>query len=224
MADEASTAQTAFAEEPGIQPRQDIPAPSATGNDKIAILSHLLPGIGMERNDEFPTARIDLVIRNTSSSTIATAVFEALFYGRDGNVADTVRHSQFDLPPETSRLVHITSSIPVYDYDEIQSYAVRIVRMTTTDFEQVQFQRYELTSLETGEEQVSGIVKNISNVPTDAAVIASFYGPQKEIVGNKVLVLRDLEPQKIRKFEFCFKPEEPNTVRGVNLALGEVVG
>ncbi len=226
MVDEASAKEATQAEEPSIQPLQEprgIPASTAIGNDKIAVLSHHLPDIRMEQNEEFPTARIDLVIRNVSDSTIATAVFEAVFYDREGNIVDTVRHSQLDLPQDTSRLVHIASVIPVYEYDGIQSYTVRIVRMTTTDFERVQFQRYELTPLESGEEEISGIVKNISGVQTDVAIIATFYDPQKETIGNKVLVLRDLEPQKIRKFEFRFKPQKGDTVRGVSLALGEVM-
>ncbi len=225
MSDAENTLDARLSGEPPVEQATApaVPAPSATGNDKITVLQHSLPGITMERDEEFPTARINLAIRNVSSLTIATAVFEAVFYGKAGEIVDTVKHSEVELTPETSRMIHITSSIPVYEFDKIQSYAVRLLRANSADMEKVQFQRYELSTTETGEEQVTGIVKNISQVKTDVAVAATFYDSKKETIATKILALRDMEPSKIRKFVLSFKPQDGDTVRSCSLVVGELV-
>jgi hypothetical protein len=178
----------------------------------------------MPREAEYPTARVDLAIRNVSDSTIATAVFEAIFYDKEGSVVDTVKHREVELRPETSRLIHITTSIPVYDYDQIASYDVRLVRTATADVEKVQLLRYEIATIETGEEKVWGVAKNISEAKTDAAVVATFYDPKKENIGTRVLVLRDMEPNTVRQFDLRFKPQEGDTVGSCSIIVGELTG
>lgn len=201
-----------------------VPESTAIGNEKIAVLQHKLVGISMQRDDEFPTARIDLAVRNVSDATIGTAIFKALFYDAEGGIVDSVKHSEVEFQPETSRAIHIASSIPIYDHDRIQRYEVRLLRATNADVEKVQFRRYELNTLETGEEQVLGIVKNISSVTTSAAVIATFYDANKETIATKALALRDIEPNTVRRFDLRFKPQAGDTVRGASLAVGEMVG
>jgi hypothetical protein len=201
-----------------------MPAPTATGNDRITILKHNLTQISMDRGAEYPTARVDLAIRNVSDSTIATAVFEAIFYDKEGNIVDTVKHREVELKPETSRLIHITTSIPVYEYDQIASYDVRLVRTATADVERVQLLRYEIATIETGEEEVWGVAKNISEVKTDAAVVATFYDAEKENIGVRVLLLRDIEPNTVRRFDLRFKPHEGDTVRNCSIIVGELAG
>jgi hypothetical protein len=167
----------------------------------------------------YPTPTgVELAIRNVSDSTIATAVFEAVFYDQEGNILDTVKHREIDLKPDTSRAIHITSSIN--EIDKVKSYGVRIIRTTTADVEKVQLRRHEMRTTEAGEEEISGTVKNISEVKTDAALVATFYDPKKENIGTKVLVLRDIEPNTIRQFDFKFKPQEGDIVRSYSLNVG----
>jgi hypothetical protein len=202
------------------------PAPTATGNEKIAILKHNLSPMGDMSVQAYCVScvgaiHIELAIRNVSDLTIATAVFEAIFYDIEGNILDTVEHKTFDLKPNTSRSVGIGSLIP--EYHKVKSYHVKITRMTTTDVEKVQLRRHERSKTETGEEEIKGIVKNISEVKTDATLIATFYNTKKENIGTRVLTLRDIEPDSIKQFDLKFKPQEGDRVINYSLTIGEIV-
>jgi hypothetical protein len=204
------------------------PVPTATGNEKIAILKHSLspaPVGGTWVQIYCVSCRgaisIELAIRNISDSTLATIVFEAIFYDIEGNILDTVEYKTFDLKPDTSRAIGIGSLIP--EYSKIKSYNVKITRMTTTDVEKVQLRRHERSKTETGEEEIKGTVKNISDVKTDATLIANFYNTKKENIGTRVLALRDIEPDSIKQFNFKFKPQEGDRVVNYSLTIGEIV-
>ncbi len=208
--------------------RPKTPASTATGNERITIPKHdlsIVPVPAREEEIEYgkpPTPDgVELVIRNVSDSTIATAVFEAMFFGAEGNILDTVKHKEIELQPDTSRAIRICSSI--YEHERIKSYDVRLVRATTADVEKVQLRRHEMTTTETGEEEIVGVVKNLSQVKTDAAVVATFYDCNKENIGTKVVILRDIEPNAVRKYAFKFKPQEGDIVRTYSLNIGEIV-
>lgn len=196
------------------------PKPTATGNEKISILKHGIYIKAKERG-EVEKAGVELTIRNVSDSTIGTAVFEAVFYDIEGNTLDTVEHKTTELRPNTSRAIRINSTI--LEYGKIKSYDVRIVRTTTTDVEKVQLRRHERRKTETGEEEISGTVKNISGVKTDAALVANFYNPAKENIGTKVIILRDIEPNNIRQFALKYKPQEGDRVLKYDLTIGEII-
>jgi len=196
------------------------PKPIATGNEKITILKHHLSEMAMDFRGGGSTSSAELAIRNVSDSTIATAVFEALFYDIEGNTVDTVKRREIDLKPSTSRAIIINSSIR--DPHKVKSYNIRVIRMTTTDFEKVQLRGHMIRTTEAGEEEVRGTVKNISDVKTDTALVATFYNPKKENIGTKVLILRDIEPDSIRQFHFKFKPQEGDIVRTYTLNIGEI--
>ncbi len=198
------------------------PAPTATGNAQVTILKHCLGSIMDQHGDVGPTI-IDLAARNVSDSTIATALFEAVFYDEEGNIIDTARHIEIDWQPDTSRGMDITSSLSKFDRDKIKSYHLTLVRTSTADVEKVQLRRHELTTTETGEEEATGIVKNISQVKTDAAVVAIFYDDRKDNIGTRVLVLRDMEPSAIREFRIQFKPQAGDVVASCTINVGEVV-
>lgn len=198
------------------------PEPSATGNSKLDVLSHRRIDAFLDPQDNskrFPAA-VELSINNASDTTIATAIFEALFYDIEGNVLDTIKHKEIDLPPGRSRRVRINSL--QYEEDKVESYAVRLIRMRTADAEKVQPRRHDIFTATTGEQVVAGIVKNLSRDKTDAAVIITFYNLNKEIVGTKVVVLRDIEPDTISKYEIRFKPPEGETVASYSIAIGEL--
>jgi hypothetical protein len=197
------------------------PVPTAAGNDKIIIIKHNLSerGIGLIEYEQ--PVGVELAIRNVSDSTIATAVFEAVFYDIEGNIVDTVKHREIDLKLDTSRAIFINSSIA--EHHKVKSYDVRVIRATTTDVEKVQLRRHEMRTTDTSEE-VRGTVKNISEVKTDAAVVVTFYDPKKENIGTKVIILRDIEPNTIRQYYFRFKPQEGDRVRSSGVAIGEIAG
>ena len=203
------------------------PEPSATGNEKIKILKHSLnSGSGGFDNttaagDENP-AGVELAIRNVSDTTIATVVFEAVFYDIEGNVMDTVKHTKTDLKPDTSRAVNIKYRLR--RGDKLKSYDIKITRMTAADVEKVQLRRHERKTTDDGQEEVRGIVKNISEVKTDTALVATFLDSKKENIGTRVVILRDIEPGDIRQFHLLLKPMEGDSVSTYTLNIGDIVG
>jgi hypothetical protein len=197
------------------------PAPAAIGDGKVSILKHELSLT--DPTEEYPTpAGIELAIRNVSGRELATAAFEATFYDLEGQVISTVKHNEIELEPDTSRAIRITSTVPHYESHRVKSYAVTVARTTTTDEETVQLRRHELRTSEDGVEQVWGIAKNIGPVNTDAAVVWTFYNPKKQNIGTRVVILRDIEPNTIRQYEFTFKPPEGDRVRTYDVAVGQI--
>ncbi len=131
---------------------------TAIGNEDIIIMKHGFSEVDTNRITEIG---IDLAIRNVSSNTIASAVFEAVIYDEYQNIRNVVKHTEIELLPKTSRAIRINTLIP--QSDKVTSYDIRIVRTKTIDDEKVQFRRYEIKTNEFGEE-VRGLVKNISHV------------------------------------------------------------
>ncbi len=224
MSELANIQQATIAIEPStvaIDPLPKVPSPTATGDDRVAILKHELTLT--DPSEEFPTpAGVELAIRNISGQEIATAIFQATFYDQAGQVVSTVKHNEIEFKPDTSRAIRITSSVPHYESDKVKSYTVRLVRTTTTDEESVQLRRHELNTTADGEEHVWGIAKNIGPVKTDAAVVWTFYDPQKQELGTRVVLLRDIEPNTIRQYEFTFRPPKGNTVRTYTVTVGRI--
>lgn len=197
------------------------PAPTATGDERITILKHELSST--DPTVEYPTpAGIEVSIRNVSGRDIATAAFEATFFGQEGQVVSTVKHNEVEFKPETSRAIRIDCSLPHYESDRVKSYDLRVVKTITTDVESVQLRRHELRTTEDGEEHAWGIVKNISGIKTDAAVVWTFTNPKKENLGTRVVVLKDIEPNTIRQYEFRFKPPDGEMVRNYTILVGQV--
>ncbi|MFC1875121.1 hypothetical protein ACFLY3_03100 [Chloroflexota bacterium] len=190
------------------------PEPKATGNDKIEIRKHIF------YNDDTSRAYAELVIKNVSNSTIATAVFEAAFYDIEGTIIDTVTREIFEYKPNTSRALNIISSID--EYNRVRGYNIKITRTTTTDVEKVQLRRHEAKTTDAGEEEINGIAKNISNIKTDAAVVANFFDQKNENIGSRVIILREIEPNTVRQFHFVFKPQEGDIVRTCTFHVGEL--
>ena len=98
----------------------------------------------------------------------------------------------------------------------------RVVRSTTADVEKVQLRQNIIRTSETGEEVIRGIVKNISEVMTDAAVVATFYDSDEEDLGTRVLILKDIEPNTIRQYVLTFKPQEGDRVATYRISVGEL--
>ena len=195
------------------------PESKATGNEKIMILKHCI--ITQEDDDNGQTSGADIAIRNVSDTAIATVVFEAVFYDIEGNILDTIKHSEIDLKPNSSRAIAINcNKQEVY---QLKSYDIKITRMRTADDEKIQLRRHEIKTTDTGEEEVRGIAKNISNVKTDVALVATFLDSKKENIGTRVILLRDIEPNSTKQFHFLFKPMDGDSVRTYTLIIGDIV-
>lgn len=195
------------------------PETLATGNDGIVILNHHI-------QDPDITARgdkrsIDMAIRNVSNKTFATIIFEAIFFDSVGNIMSKTRHREYELKPDISRGIHIVPDKS--ESDMFKSYKVSIIKALTTDIEKVQLRRHEIRSIEGGEE-VRGSVKNLSDVKTDAALVATFKDLTGEKIGTQVIILRDIEPHSAKNFEFTFNPPMGEKVKEYVLNIGELIG
>lgn len=197
------------------------PEPVATGNESVIILNHSL-NLDLESGWRMKFPSIDVSIRSASNKTIASLLFEIILYDIEGNIIDTIYLKETEIRPNTSRAIYIplekqgTQKI-------LRSYNIKIVRMTTTDIEKVLILRNEIRTTEEGEE-VRGIVKNISDVRTDAALIATFFNSNKETMASKVIILKDIEPRFVRNFEFTFNSPIGEKVKEYILNIGELIG
>jgi hypothetical protein len=226
LSHEENTKQVALADEQGVEDSKILrqaPKPSAIGTDRIEILHHQLsvtnvPADGANR----ARPSLEFAIRNVSTSTIATMMFEADLYDGEGNVLDTIKQKEVALEPDRSRAIFM--NLPPYYDDKIQSYAIRVSRTTTADIEKVQLRRHDISTTETGEEEITGIVKNISQVKTDAAVVATFFDAKEQNIGTMVMVLKDIEPDTVRKYSLKFRPQEGDSVRTHHIEIGEIAG
>lgn len=219
-----NTEEAVFSKEQGVAEVREspkTPAPTATGNDKIEILSHHLSDMSVPADGAHRAKPgLEIAISNVSTTTIATAMFEAVLYDQEGNVVDTVKHKEIALEPHRSRAILI--SFPPYYDDKIKSYDVRLTRMTTADVEKVQLRRHDTRTTETGEEEITGIVKNLSQVNTDAAVVATFFDAKGENIGTKVKIVRGIEPNATRQYELRFKPLPGDKVITYTIEIGEL--
>jgi hypothetical protein len=197
------------------KPAPKAPKPTATGDDKLAIINHQLIGSMGPRDPNLGGAK--LTIKNVSDEIIASAVFDVIFYDIEGNIVDRFEHKETDIKPGNSRSVF--SLVKARTFNEIKSYDIKVIRVMTADVERVQLRRHEIRTTETGEEEVRGTVKNISNNKADAVLVATFYDDKKEIIGTKAVILRDIEPDDIKQFHFRFRPQEGDMVKTYNFKI-----
>lgn len=196
------------------------PEPLATGNEKITILKHSL---SIEEDAWTSGARVYLAIMNASEITIASAIFEAIFYDIEGNILETTQHKEIEIKPGMSRGLYIASSLHrKCDIYKAKSYNVRLIKTTTADVEKLLIMRHEINTTEASDEEITGTIKNISNNRTDTALVASFYNNEQENIGTKVIILKEIEPNTIRKFKFTFSPQAGDVVKTYILNIGDL--
>ena len=193
---------------------------TATGDEKVEILNHELLDVHEDNRGVPQPARVDVAIHNLTDSTIATIVIEVVFYDIEGNVLETAKHQAIELFADRARAIRIESK--VMEPDKVKSYDVRITRTRTAEQERVQLRVHDINPNAAGEDVVEGVVKNISKVQADAAVVITFYGANNVEIGRKVVVLRDIEPETIRQYALTFKPHEGDRVGTYNVAIGEL--
>jgi hypothetical protein len=196
------------------------PVSTVTGNDSIRIMNHIF----LEGNNPFGSpikgAGVEIGIRNISGKTIATAVFEAVFYDLEFNILDKVKHTESEIKANSSRAITIVSDkcmgLPA------RRYEVQIVKTVTSEIEKVKVLRdWKRT---TGrKEEISGIVKNISEVRTDAALIVTFIDDTQEKIGISVLNVKDIEPHSTKSFKFYFMLPVEGVHSNYTIDVGEVI-
>jgi len=197
-----------------------IPQPVAIGNDKINIISHGLLDAFNLRRAGLP-ARIEMAVKNISQSTIATVIFEATFLDLRGNIINTVTHKETDLKSLASRSFFIKSSVNLECI--AKSYSVKIIHTTTADVEKVQLLNKKRQVNQNGDEQIIGMVKNISEVNTNAVILATFYNHGNQCVGNRAIILNDIDPDTIRHFQMPLDRSLGDMIKNIDLQVGELI-
>ena len=193
-----------------------IQTPKAIGNNSLYVLKHELYTADMiPRGPNSDGAK--LVIKNPLDKTISNAVFNVKFFDIENNVVCKFEHRESNIKPGNSRQIFIFPSKPTRY--ALKSYDINVIRVTTADVEKVQICGHEIKTNETGEEEVTGTVKNLFSAKTDAILIATFYNKDNSAIGSKAVILRDLEPDSINKFSFKFQPQEGEKIRTYNLKV-----
>lgn len=196
------------------------PVPIATGDEKIEVINHSFRETELSEPQSINSSGVDLSIRNISDKTIASATYEAFFYDSEGNILDVVRYKDYDMKPDRSRAISIVSN-KVKSFD-LKSYKVSLLKTITTDVEKVQIRSSELNTLENGCEEVRGIVKNISDIKIDTALLVNFKDNKNISVGTRVIIIKDLEPGMVRRFNFIFNPPKGEKVKSCSFDIGEI--
>lgn len=197
------------------------PVPAATGDDRITILRHNFQDVGnLDVGITQIKSGIELALRNVSKDTVSTIVFEVELFDSDGNDMGTVRHKEFEIKPNNSRAILLAADTA--KEDKVKSYNIRVIKTITTDVEKVQLRRNEFKKLGNGSEEVSGLIKNISDLKTDAVLVVTYLDAKEEKIGVKALHIKDIEPNTVRKFSLMYTPPEGETVKTRNFDIGEM--
>ncbi len=161
--------------------------------------------------------------KNISDKTIATAVFDVVFYDYENNIMDTVRKSIYELTPGASSGLNASSRIILTEIqDYARSYSVTLIKTTTVDVEKVLLKKSKVKKLASGEEELSGTLKNISEVITDVVVAANFFDKNGQEIGTEIIEIKDIEPGAMREFRMIFTPLEGDVLSDYDIEIGEM--
>lgn len=196
-----------------------LPEASVTGNVRLKILKHDMIDAYQDGKELFPCA-VEVSLQNVSDKTIATLVFDALFYDFEGNVVESVKHKEFDIKPNYSRAVLVKSSIN--ESGIVKSYNIKADLALTTDIEKVQIRAKDIVTNKNGEAEISGTAKNISDVELDSSLMAVIYDADENVIGSKSVLFKDMKPGSVHSFKVYFKPQEETVIKRIVLFIGDV--
>ncbi|MFZ7133474.1 MAG: FxLYD domain-containing protein [Eubacteriales bacterium] len=196
------------------------PAPIVIGNERIEILHHTCKPAGTEPRVGFATT-IEIAIRNISDKTVATAIFDVAYYDSEGNILDSFQHRETELKPKTSRAIMITTE--KVKFDDVKSYRVNLREVITTDFEKIHLIKYDMIKTQNGWMEVTGIVKNISEVNINGALLIHFKDTIDKNISAQAIILRDICPGSVRNFYITFNPPEGTIVRICTIDVAEII-
>ena len=195
------------------------PVAMATGDERIDVLKHGFHESTNEETDEFKKD-LEIAIRNVSPATVATTIFNAEIFDAEGNSLGEVRHIESDIKPNTSRAVIIPIN-SIIGYNSAKSYKVITTKTITADTQNVLLRRDERKILPNGDVNVSGMIRNVSAIKTDASVAVTFLDAKKEELGTMVLPVKDIEPGSVKNFSLLFRPPTGEKVKTYTIDIGE---
>jgi hypothetical protein len=196
-----------------------LPDPIAIGNDMVSIMSHEISEMKEDERKVVHPYGAKLAIRNISDKKIAAAFFEAVFIDIEGNIVDTVNHKTTDLDAGVSRAINIYSKI--LEETRVKSYYIKVARVVTADVEKVQICSCRAKATRDGEE-ISVIIKNLSERPIGAVVLVNFFNHADEKIGAKSIVLDSINANEIKHCRFLFKPQPGDTVVRFDPNIAEI--
>ncbi len=195
------------------------PAAEAAGDDRIAVLKHGLHDSTIPETEEVKK-EIEIAVKNIHNETIATAVFSAEVFDCEGNFLGAVRHVESDIKPDASRAVTIQIN-SILKHNSARSYKVNVIKSVTADIQKVLLRRDERRMLPNGDINISGVVKNVYSIKTDAAVSAAFINANKVELGTVVLPVKNIEPGATKPFSLIFRPPAGEAVKTYVIDIGE---
>jgi hypothetical protein len=71
--------------------------------------------------------------------------------------------------------------VEVEVYGKFISYIIKVSRTITSDLEKVIILRHQLITAKDNEMEIIGVIKNVSDIKTDAALVATFYNQKMRI-------------------------------------------
>jgi hypothetical protein len=198
-----------------------IPVPTAIGNNEIQILDHSLQKIELFSSGQRPETLINIAIRNISEKTIATAFLEITLLDGMGIILDKIVHKELYIKSKSGRRFDIAIKQEIQN--KVKSYNIRVTKAITADVEKVQICSHRIRTNDNGEEEVAGSVKNISDVNTDIAVVATFKDKLENVIGVKILSIKNIEPGRIKNFDIVFTNPLHEHINSFRLDLGDMV-
>ncbi|NLL90153.1 MAG: hypothetical protein GX226_03510 [Dehalococcoidales bacterium] len=193
-----------------------VPESVACGNEMVTVTKH-----NLKYFDNAILEGVECGIQNVSDKDIATLIMECTFFDGEGNILKVIKHKETNLLSGNSRGIMIPppADAPAF---LISSYNIRVLRAITTDVEKVQIIKDEIRTLGDAKE-VTLSCKNISAEKTDAAVIVKFLNDAAEVIGIKVIPVKDLEPGSTRQFNVSFQPLPGDYVKNHEVSAGDLV-
>ncbi|MFA5629324.1 MAG: hypothetical protein WC958_03615 [Dehalococcoidales bacterium] len=192
------------------------PDPEVIGSDTVEILKHVI----VEADTCSGSKRaLVLEFKNSGEKTLATAVLEVVFCDGEGNVLDTVCHREFEFKPQSICAANITPA--KQEAEAFRTYKVSVRKAITTEFEKVQLKSHDMNPVGDAVE-VSGVVKNVSDVKTDAAVSTLFRDVKDEKIATRVIYIRDIEPGASMQFRFKFVVPAGEDVNSYAISVGDI--
>lgn len=204
----------------------EAPEPTATGNERVAVLKHDMYCKGSD--DATEAISIELAVKNTSDDIIGSVLFEAELYDMNGNVLDKVEQKTVDLKPGAGRTVRINYSDA--KSDKVRSYCARVANITlmpeskATGNEKVKIIKHSLSS---GSGDLIGILAGIDlaikNDSGDAISSLVFEAVFYDVEGNIVDTIKrnetELKPNTSRAININCKPQNVKNVRAYDVKI-----
>jgi hypothetical protein len=198
-----------------------VPLPDVSGNDMVGILSHSLGIFTDEANTDNTHMALDMSIQNISENTLARAIFKVEFIDANGKVLSETMHEEFEINIDEYREVAVIAE--GVDYNSIKSYKVNVYKTVPAEIEPIIFKSHEVKILETGNYEVSGIIKNISNNKEMCAVVTVMKDDNDEIIASRVIQISDIDPGQYKLFTIDFSSPDDRMVYSYMLRLANMV-